>query len=134
MSRADNTKNLRPEPKRLTPQEFLELSEQYFADCVENNDPLTITGLALSLGFCSKQSIYDYAKDDDYKYVVQRAKLMVENGYEKRLLSDGSPTGAIFGLKNFGWKDTQHNEVTGANGGAQEHKWQVEFINAETKD
>lgn len=120
--------------KQLTVEEFEQLSTEYFLRCKEDNEPLTITGLALALGFASKQSIYDYSKDHKYQHVVGRAKLMVENGYERRLLSDGSPTGAIFGLKNFGWKDTVSNEITGANGGAQEHKWQVEFINAEIKD
>lgn len=118
----------------LTPEEFEQKAEDYFAECRANAEPFTMTGLCLALGFASRQSIYDYKKREGYEHIAQRATLMVENGYERRLLADGSPTGAIFGLKNFGWKDTVSQEVTGANGGAQEHKWQVEFINAETKD
>jgi hypothetical protein len=122
------------EKKRLTVEQFADLSKQYFEDCKATDEPLTITGLALALGFASKQSIYDYSKDPEFQYVVGRAKMMVENGYEIKLSRDGSPTGAIFALKSFGWKDTISNEHSGPNGGAQEHKWQVEFINAETKD
>jgi hypothetical protein len=33
---------------------------------------------------------------------------MIEIEYEKQLRS-GNVTGAIFALKNFGWRDTQHN-------------------------
>ena len=123
-----------PTEKNLTVDEFKRLSDEYFANCKAEGDPLTITGLALALGFASKQSIYDYSKYPGYEHVVGRAKLMVEYGYERKLLGDGSATGAIFGLKNFGWKDTISNELSGPNGGAQEHKWLVEFINATPKN
>jgi len=66
-------------------------------------DP-TITGLALFLGFESRQSIYDYEKNGEFSYTIKRARLYVENSYEKDLRSKHS-TGAIFALKNFGWAD-----------------------------
>jgi len=73
--------------------------------------PATVTGLALELGFCSKQSIYDYEKIEEFSYPIRKARLMVENGYEKSLFSKFS-TGAIFGLKNMGWKDKSEVENT----------------------
>lgn len=66
----------------------------------------TITGLALFLGFESRQSIYDYEKNGDFSYTIKRARLHVENSYEKNLLSRNA-VGAIFALKNFGWSDKQ---------------------------
>lgn len=36
--------------------------------------------------------------------------MRVENAYEQRL-GEHSPTGAIFALKNFGWKDKTEAEV-----------------------
>lgn len=68
-------------------------------------EPPTITGLALFLGFESRQSIHDYEKNGDFSYTVKRARLGVEHYYEKYLTSGESPTGAIFALKNFGWTD-----------------------------
>lgn len=87
-----------------TPEEFAELSQAYFDECKEEERNITITGLAIALGFCSRQSVYDYSKREGFEFVVSRAKLIVENGYEERL--DGaSVTGPIFALKNMGWSD-----------------------------
>ena len=67
-------------------------------------DSLTITGLALALGFESRQSIYDYEKHGEFSYIIKKARLHVENRYENELLGD-RPTGSIFALKNMGWSD-----------------------------
>lgn len=76
-------------------------------------EPPTITGLALFLGFSSKDTLYNYAKDEVFSDSIKRALLVVEKEYEMRL-GDKSPTGAIFALKNFGWKDKQeHDHTTG---------------------
>lgn len=72
----------------------------------------TITGLALYLGFESRQSFYDYEKNGEFSYTIKRARLRIENEYEKALHGN-SPTGAIFALKNFGWKDKQEIEQSG---------------------
>lgn len=68
-------------------------------------EPATITGLALFLGFESRQSIYDYEENGEFSYIIKNARLRVECEYEKRLSTAQSPTGAIFALKNMGWKD-----------------------------
>lgn len=78
-------------------------------------EPATITGLALFLGFESRQSVYDYAKDGAYSYIVKNAQLRVECEYEKRLTGQ-YPTGSIFALKNMGWKDKHETELTGKDG------------------
>jgi hypothetical protein len=74
------------------------------SDDRERMEPSTITGLALALGFCDRQSLNDYEKKEEFSFIVKRARLMVENSYEKQMLSK-SCTGAIFALKNMGWKD-----------------------------
>jgi hypothetical protein len=71
----------------------------------------TITGLALWLGFESRQSIYDYEKEGDFSYTIKRARLRIEERYEQRLHGN-SPAGAIFALKNFGWTDRQEIDHT----------------------
>lgn len=68
-------------------------------------EPATVTGLALFLGFESRQSIYDYEENGLFSYIIKNARLRVECEYEKRLSTSQSPTGAIFALKNMGWKD-----------------------------
>ena len=72
------------------------------------DEEVTITGLCLYLGI-NKDTFYEYAKRDDYKYVINQARLMVENSYELSLKKNGR-AGDIFALKNFGWKDKQEIE------------------------
>lgn len=73
-------------------------------------EPATVTGLALFLGFESRQSIYDYEENGTFSYIIKNARLRVECEYEKRLSTAQSPTGAIFALKNMGWKDKSELE------------------------
>lgn len=70
----------------------------------------TITGLAYYLGFENRQSFYDYENKPEFSYTIKRARLRIENEYEKQLYCDKC-TGAIFALKNLGWKDKVENEI-----------------------
>ena len=75
-------------------------------------EPPTITGLMLFLGFCSLQSFFDYEKkSEEYSEVIKRAKHLIMKQHEHRLAGT-TPTGSIFWLKNFGWKDTQQIDHT----------------------
>ncbi len=104
-------------PKFDSVEDLDNLIEGYFLSLVKYNEETgeeytkcpTITGLTLHLGFCEKKSLYDYEKKDKFIHSIKRARLMVEQGYEEALLSKGS-TGAIFALKNFGWKDKIETE------------------------
>lgn len=73
---------------------------------------LTITGLAYHLGFESRQSFYAYEDRPEFSYTIKRARLFIENDYEKQL-QIGNTTGAIFALKNFGWRDKIETEHSG---------------------
>lgn len=73
---------------------------------------LTITGLAYHLGFESRQSFYDYERKSEFSYTIKRARLFIENDYEKQL-QVGNTVGAIFALKNFGWTDKQEIQHSG---------------------
>jgi len=86
--------------------------DKFFEDCKGNNDPVTITGLALSLGFCTRKSLLDYAEKIEFVNIIKRAKLKVENEYEKKLYS-GQPTGSIFALKNMDWHDKSEIDHSG---------------------
>lgn len=71
----------------------------------------TVSGLAIHLGFASRQSFYDYEKNEEYSYTIKRARLFIEREYEKRMLEN--PAGAIFALKNLGWTDKQEVQHSG---------------------
>jgi len=95
--------------KQLVPDEKGSITEVW----TRNPEPATVTGLALFLGFESRQSIYDYEGNGLFSYIIKNARLRVEHEYEKRLTTAQSPTGAIFALKNMGWSDKQ--ELSGPN-------------------
>jgi hypothetical protein len=71
----------------------------------------TITGLCIYLGFASRQSFYDHEKRDGFSYTVKKARMFIECEYEEQL-QNGNVAGAIFALKNMGWKDKQELDVT----------------------
>lgn len=104
-------KNLGGRPPRFnTPEELTEQIDKYFErfSYNENGDIIgrkpTVAGLALELGFESRQSIYDYAEKGEFSYAIKRALLAFE-AYHESSLSCPSTTGHIFWLKNHGWKD-----------------------------
>ncbi len=86
------------------PKAFDDKVDEYFND--ETLKPHTWTGLALHLGFESRQSLEDYKKKEGYSYSIKKALFRIENLYEQMLFSR-NPAGPIFALKNFGWKDRQ---------------------------
>lgn len=95
-------------PRKFTEVEVLqEKIDAYFAD---DNCEWTICGLALALGFCDRQSLYDcIARNDEYSCVIKKAMFRVENSYEQKMKST-SPVGSIFVLKNMGWRDKSEVE------------------------
>lgn len=108
--------------KYTNPDDMTVKIEGYFDNCPdtrsiyfegqEHKVPcLTITGLALHLGFCDKRSMYDYAVKQEFSHPIKSAISRIERMYES-MLHGTSPTGAIFALKNFGWRD-KHEEDTG---------------------
>jgi hypothetical protein len=100
-------------PFYTDPLEMQMACDNYFAKCEEDKEPLTITGLALALGFSTRKSLLDYSEKIEFVNIIKKAHLKVECGYEKRL-SAGQPTGAIFALKNMNWHDK--TELTGNEG------------------
>jgi hypothetical protein len=91
----------------------------------------TITGLALHLGFESRQSFYDYESKAGFTYTVKKARAKIEKHYEE-LLQTGGGAGAIFALKNFGWKDKTETDLT-SNGEAVGIPL-IRFVNPDKND
>ena len=91
-------------------EELQEKIDAYFASCDEENEPITITGLALALD-TSRDILCNYENRDEFSNAIKMAKLRVENAYEKRLVRRGNG-GDVFALKNFGWKDTKDIDGT----------------------
>lgn len=94
--------------------------DKYGDPVIVGRKPLTITGLALALGFNSRQSLLNYQDKEEFMDTITRAKAQVEAYAEERLFDKDGANGAKFSLANNfeGWKEKQSieadvkNEVT----------------------
>lgn len=75
--------------------------------------PLTITGLALALGFTSRQALLNYQEKEEFVDTITRAKAKVEQYAEERLFDRDGANGAKFSLANNfeGWREKQQIEA-----------------------
>jgi hypothetical protein len=73
-------------------------------------EPATITGLALFMDFNSRQEFEHYEQNGKFSHMIKRSRLQIEVLYEKKLHIQ-SPSGAIFALKNLGWKEKPEDKV-----------------------
>ena len=122
---AEGLDNSGKPPLYDAPEKLFQRINEYFESClpeeveddegnksIKYSQPITITGLCLYCGFESRQSFYDYEKKEEFTYIIKRARLVIENGYEIGLHYK-TPTGAIFALKNMGWIDKLETEHSG---------------------
>lgn len=120
-------------PVFKTDNDLKEKIQGYYEEIKEKKENPTITGLALFLGFESRQSIYDYEKKGKFSYTIKRARLKIENAYEQGLHGTAS-TGCIFALKNFGWTDRQDINTTNTTYNVELSKDEVSDLNKELED
>lgn len=91
--------------------------DKYGTPVVLGAKPLTITGLALALGFTSRQALLNYQGKEEYFDTVKRAKLIVEQYAESRLFDKDGANGAKFALANNykGWAEKSEVAATNLN-------------------
>ena len=113
-------------PKYKTAAEMQTKIDAYFADCEgelmqDENGPVldkhgneiylhqrppTVTGLALALGFTTRQALLNYQGKKEFVDTITRAKTRCEQYAEERLFDRDGTNGAQFSLRaNFGWND-----------------------------
>ena len=94
-----------------TPEIMQERIDAYFDD----DGIHTICGMALALGFCSRQSFLDYPRMDPvFTDVIAQAKCRVEAEYEAALRQPKiSSHGPTFALMNMGWATKNAIEHSG---------------------
>jgi len=100
-------------------EEMAKAIDAYFDN---TEPPYTVTGLASALGM-TRRGLLDYEGRDEFAHTIEKAKAFVEAHVERRMLAgEGWGPGHIFSLKNnYGWRDTQHLEHTGKDGGPIEY-------------
>ena len=97
---------------------------------VTNRRPPTITGLALALGFTSRQALLNYQAKKEFVDTITRAKSRVEAYTEERLFDRDGSNGAQFSLRNNfkGWNEKQITQLD-----EEEQKARIEQIRANTE-
>lgn len=121
-------------PKYKSKEEMQEKIDEYFKECegkvlkdsngepilykngepvIYGTKPLTITGLALALGFNSRQSLLNYKAKKEFLDTITRARTRVEQYVEESLFYKDSANGAKFSLANNfeGWKEKKQVEA-----------------------
>ncbi len=87
--------------------------DKYNNPIILGAEPPTVTGLALALGFTSRQALLNYQDRQEFFDTVTRAKMRVQEYAEKQLYNRDGSRGAQFSLQNnFGWKNEQSIDST----------------------
>jgi len=73
-------------------------------------EPATITGLALYLGFSSRQAFDNYEDTGKHALLLKRGRLRIEAEYEKKLHQQPA-SGAIFALRSMGWNEKTEEKI-----------------------
>lgn len=102
-------------PKYESAEDLQDAIDDYFDQTSGDDSLITVTGLALHLGFESRQSLYDYQQREEFSYIIARAKLRVEHSYELRLMGS-NVRGSIFALKQMGWSDKSELDLKSSDG------------------
>ena len=98
-------------PKFSNADDLLKKVEEYFENT--NVRDQTRAGLCIYLGISSElMCAYKRGeKGEDFREVILWAYTRLEHKYEVDLNYKANPTGPIFALKQYGWKDNQDVEV-----------------------
>lgn len=97
----------------ITDYEGKPITDKYGMPIVVDAHPYTITGLALALGFNSRQALLNYQVKEEFHDTITRAKARVECYAEERLYDKDGANGAKFNLANNfeGWREKQSIEA-----------------------
>lgn len=127
-----NNKGGRP-PRYKTAEEMQLKIDEYFKKCggevlmndenkpvldkngqpvITGQKPPTVTGLALALGFTSRQALLNYEAKPRFIDTITRAKSRCEEYAETRLYDRDGARGAIFSLTNNfkGWSNAPESD------------------------
>lgn len=107
------------------PADFDAQVNDYYHACLQHNEPMTITGLCLFMGFAAVQTLYNYERYEGFLESVQRARTLISYGYEKKLHGQSS-SGAKFALSCIDggafWNERRKLEIVPPDGQSHEDR------------
>lgn len=93
--------------------------------------PATLTGLALHLGFHSREQFERYESKGKFSANLKKGRLRIEAIYEKKL-HQTTFGGAIFALKNLGLQSVKYSPKVQMLVNKNPVKWQTVVLNTAT--
>jgi hypothetical protein len=96
--------------KFQTPEDLEAKGLEYIKLCESAGRPMTITGMAIHLD-TSRETLMDYQERDQFSDTVKKLKSYCEDYAEQSMYIGKNPAGAIFALKNFGWRDRTEQDL-----------------------
>lgn len=108
-------------PRRWKSAKVLQAAvDKYFDDCHQNQRVPSVAGLALALGYMSRQALERYTdrenenNSDDYVVIITRAKLRIEEENVQLAYNRDASPGARFVLQNgFNYSEKQDVGLSG---------------------
>lgn len=99
--------------KLLTDENGNYVFDKFGKPVIVGEKPITVTGLALALGFTSRQALLNYQAKKQFVDTITRAKSRIEQYAEERLFDRDGANGAKFSLANNfkGWNEKQSVEI-----------------------
>lgn len=90
------------------------ITDKYGNPVISGMRPPTVTGLALALGFTSRQALLNYQAKKEFVDTITRAKTRIEQYAEERLFDRDGAAGAKFSLANNfeGWREKQSVDIS----------------------
>lgn len=97
----------------LTDEDGQPVLNKYGEAVFINQKPPTVTGLALALGFNSRQALLNYQGRKEFNDTITRAKAFCEEYAESRLFDRDGSNGAKFSLTNNfkGWREKPEEQA-----------------------
>lgn len=99
----------------LLNKDDIPMLNKYEEPIMFGSSPPTVTGMALYLGFTSRQALINYQNKEEFVDSITQAKSRIEQYAETKLYSREASNGAKFVLiNNYGWKEKSEVESTGS--------------------
>lgn len=102
-----------PDLEKCNPQTLQNQIDQYFNHCQTADKPPTKNGLVLAIGMNDLRVLNRLEESDsEIAQIIKTANRRLSDWWESRIGGVNQAGGAIFWLKNDGWRDTQEVNVS----------------------
>ena len=108
-------------PKYKNKEDFQEVVDEFFEDCLDRERMPTKNGLAIYLDI-TRETLNQYERKEMFSDTIKKCYMKIEEAWNQALNKNGTVAGIIFYLKNaFAWRDERKIEHSGKVGVTREY-------------